>query len=637
MCLAIHPNIWMPDPVLIYAGQDEPLARYLTTALAHVQESAYLLLLSPTVHTSLRVQTQIAQALAARQKFATLVIEPTPLDELLFVLDHPRFELTRPDQAADALQGLAAHFGLTLDTITLPDAAVFTHADVDMQAENRAASVDPEALFFAAAELIPTQPGSAIYLYQYLKRHAPTYADGQIGVIADQMITRTRSAWLQLLEKQTLAFISQNHHAEVARLVDRMQTIDADHPLTQAVSQQWLDMRLNELQAQAQTVGWQAAGDILQAMQAIAPDDERTRLLADLITQNLACAEVYAQIKRAMTLDRPLAVASLLNYMRDHCPDYGDPDGLMRGAVIRAEFIHNLRPAARLQGHTGAVQTLAFAPDGTLLVSGAADGTLRLWDVEQHQQVAVQRPDDGSILHVSYSQDGAFLVTTATSGVVRIWSMPEAREAVMLDQFQGSVTRAVFTPDAAHLICGYNDGRLEVIRIDDGAILVSQAAHAYAINRLQLAPDGTRLLTASDDRLIKLWQFSPDPPTLSAGQVFTGHTMLVNDAALSEDRVASVSNDGTLKLWDATSGAVLWSASHDHNAQTRSVCFSPHVRLLVAGTVDRRLHCRDVDTGALLATLEAHEGAVNCLTFSPDGTLLASGSSDRAIILWQPG
>ena len=78
---------------------------------------------------------------------------------------------------------------------------------------------------------------------------------------------------------------------------------------------------------------------------------------------------------------------------------------------------------AVLTGHTAAVGSVAFSPDGKTLASGSADGTARLWDVATHRQITALAGHAGAAGSVAFSPDGKALASGSADQTVRLWDV----------------------------------------------------------------------------------------------------------------------------------------------------------------------------------------------------------------------
>lgn len=269
-----------------------------------------------------------------------------------------------------------------------------------------------------------------------------------------------------------------------------------------------------------------------------------------------------------------------------------------------------------LSGHTGRINSLAFSPDGGTLASGSDDGSIILWEVASGQ------------------------VRQTLSGYPLIMDDGMA-------WFMGKVNNLAFSPDGKTLASGSSDYTLILWDVTSGKplrLFASFGNQTGSPNSIAFSADGSLLATlmpsATGEPAIQLVNVAGWEPNV---QTLLGHAVYPSSLAFSPDgkTLASASNDRLVILWDVASKQPLRTLEFPFVsvgfADGRIVAaFSPDGRLLATGALDGSVYLWNTASGQHLGTLSGTTFSLNNtnVVFSPDGRFLASGSSSGPIRLW---
>jgi WD40 repeat protein len=411
---------------------------------------------------------------------------------------------------------------------------------------------------------------------------------------------------------------TQRNASQIAANQRSTAQVDAENGQKEALRQQATAQAASTL-AVAQRSTAQSASTL-----AVAQKNEAVRQ-AQLTHSGLLVAQAITQLFEKPDLSLLLAIES--SRMADNFSS--------RSALYTVlDYVSNL--SFYLRGHSGAVVSLAFSPDGSRLVSGAADGDLRLWDTSTGRlAMGPIHIGQGSVSQVAFSPDGRFLVTLGHASPLCLWdaatghlllSLPGAADAE-LNSF-------AFSPDGKLLITSNNLGSLSVYNTATNQ-LIYQAPKAASerLGSLTFEPNGRFVTMYDSSGSVREWDILN---RAMYGLPFQRRTSPASNLALSPDGKYLAAGDlSGIQLWDVNTHQPVDRPFTGHTDLVTQVVFSPDSRYLISGSADKTVRVWDVETGQVLQTLK-QDSAVTSLAISADGVHLASGAESGIVNQWNP-
>ncbi|MBN1955416.1 MAG: protein kinase [Anaerolineae bacterium] len=305
----------------------------------------------------------------------------------------------------------------------------------------------------------------------------------------------------------------------------------------------------------------------------------------------------------------------------------------------------NPRLLTFLRGHPGAVQSMAFSPDGTLMASSSLNGSVRLWTVGESEEGRpviqprgdpLQGHDEMEMVNDTvFSPDGTLLATCSDDTTIKLWDTATGELVATLGGDGAYIQTLAFSPDGRLLasVGGDPGVRLwDMATLQQTAVLTGHLAQTWIV---AFSPDGETLAAAGgEDVRTILWDMTAEPPQRRA---FLEREAPLLGLAFSPDGqfLAVVDRVSTeICLLDPLTGAEIGTIPTDHEGAVGGIAFVAE-RVLATRGINGEVKFWDIDSGAQVGPqFVGPQAAKPDLVASPDGRLLITSNEDGTISVW---
>jgi WD40 repeat protein len=273
------------------------------------------------------------------------------------------------------------------------------------------------------------------------------------------------------------------------------------------------------------------------------------------------------------------------------------------------------------------------------------DNNIKTWDIATGG--VIRSWQQTGVWVIAISPDGTLIAGGATDNKIYIWELQTGNLVTTLQGHSAAVSSLDFSPFCPNVLSGCDvglvsggfDNRVRLWNLETGNSEVL-SGHVNPVIAVAFNPNGHSIVSGSSNGSMIEWNIR----TQRQVSTLRGHSGTVSAIVFSTNCVdlsgsctflmASSGDDRRVLLWDASTGQQIDELRHTHTATINSLAFSPDGRLLATGSSDFTVRILDIENDRELVVLNQHTNFVSAVAFSANGQLIASGSTDETVKLW---
>jgi serine/threonine protein kinase len=305
----------------------------------------------------------------------------------------------------------------------------------------------------------------------------------------------------------------------------------------------------------------------------------------------------------------------------------------VRGSTEVASAVRDPVPPLQpthIAGHRRGTTALKFIDSGRQLVTTGADGSIRVWNAQTGAMLRTIELDNGAATAFDVVEHQA--LTGHANGTTDLWDIDTGERISRFKRNDAAIWAVAFAGESGLFVTSSHDWSIAQWDVRSPAAPLAVAeAHDGPVQAIAWSPRGLYVATGGADGMVKLWRAE----NLEQARTYRGHRDAVGALTFSPDGklLASAGQDGSIRIW-ATAASRLYRVLTGHRGRITNLAFSPAGDVLASAGEDGSVRLSSVRNIRSTRAFNASNGPANAVAFSPDGARLAVAGADGAVRFW---